>query len=185
VDNPGIGINDFVMLEDNPLSQDTIDIDVAILQGRGVTVYYYELCVALTPTDAGVADPLTLTFYVDGVEADLARLDIWGVGLWSFENTAAVIPSLTADMLDADGWSIEWPRGEGLQTRTNFEGIGTFADAIAAGGFGDAGGVSYSGSCIPPLVVKGAPVSGMLVDVLLLLACTFGGVAALRRRKSG
>ncbi len=43
----------------------------------------------------------------------------------------------------------------------------------------------YEGECIIPPVPEGTPVSGMLVDGLLLLACTFGGVAALRKRKSG
>jgi len=99
------------------------------------------ICVLFYPTDAGVGDPLTLTLFVDGVETDLKHLNIWDVDMWDWPGEPAVIDELTADMLDAEGWHIEW--GEGWECFSTddydppFE--GTFADAIAQGGFGDAG----------------------------------------------
>jgi len=97
------------------------------------------VCVLLDPTDAGVGDPLNLTLFVDGVETVIRHMNIWGVDMWDWEDTPAVIPALSADMLDAEGWHIEY--GEDWEPYDYDQGAfppdGTFADAIAAGGFGD------------------------------------------------
>jgi Leucine-rich repeat (LRR) protein len=139
VANAGIGDGDVIYLLSNPLSWDAVDTDIPILEDRGVTVYFGEVCVVLDPTDAGVGDQLNLTLYVGGEEVDLKHMNIWDVEMWDWEDIPAVIPELTEDMLAASGWHIEF--GEDWYgydyNEGSFPNDGTFADAIAAGGFGD------------------------------------------------
>jgi len=66
-------------------------------------------------------------------------MNIWDVDMWDWEDIPAVIPELSADMLAASGWHIEY--GEDWERYDYDQGAfppdGTFADAIAQGAFGD------------------------------------------------